>query len=197
MTRTSLIAVAVSAITALALAPPALAGPNEDYTGVKRNWVENGSRSITPCRFTEGQLFNAVMVSRYVPEDNYTSFRNAAVAEYQRVKANGCVALRPGLLAPRDSKVRLTASPNKVVAGKAKRVTFVATTPVNGKQRAIQGASVTYGGTTVKTDKGGRARITKTFSKPGRQRATVTLAGLKAGKANVQVTRPAKKKRKK
>ena len=77
------------------------------------------------------------------------------------------MALRPGVFAPRDSKVRLTASPNKVVAGKTKRFTFVASTVVSGKQQRIAGASVNFGGTTVKTDKGGRARISKRFSTPG------------------------------
>ena len=58
------------------------------------------------------------------------------------------MALRPGVFAPRDSKVRLTASPNKVVAGKTKRFTFVASTVVSGKQQRIAGASVNFGGTT-------------------------------------------------
>jgi hypothetical protein len=195
MTRTSLVPAAVT-LGLLALAPPAIAGPNEDYTGVKRNWTEN-NQVITPCRFTESQLFNTVMVSANVPEDNYTSFRNSAVAEYNRVKNGGCVTLRPGVNAPRDSKVRLTAGPNKLVAGRSKRITFVATTIVNGKREAIMGASVNFGGTTVKTDKGGRARIAKSFSKPGRQRAIVSLTGLKPGKANVQITRAPKKKSKK
>jgi hypothetical protein len=44
---------------------------------------------------------------------------------------------------------------------------------------------------------GGRYRVSKSFSTPGRRRATVTLTGLKSGKANVQITRaPAKRKKK-
>src|SRR3954462_1296466 len=68
MARTSLTALAAFALLAL-MAAPALAGPNEDYTGVKRNWAGNQTRFVTPCRFSEGQLFNAVMVSQYVPDD--------------------------------------------------------------------------------------------------------------------------------
>src|SRR3954451_19411869 len=107
MTRTLLVAAASAAASLAIAASPALAGPNEDYTGVKRNWAEH-NQVIQPCRFTEGQLFNAVMVSANVPDDNYNSFRNAATAEYNRVKNGGCVQLRPGVSAPRNSKVRLT-----------------------------------------------------------------------------------------
>ena len=191
MTRMSLIAATAATVLALT-ASTALADPNADYTGVKRNWTDNG-QFITPCRFTESQLFNAVMVSQYVPEDNYTTFRDAATSEYRRDKNGGCVTLRPGVSAPRDGKVRLTANPATAVAGKSKRFTFTATTIVNGKAQAIMGATVTFAGTTATTDKGGRVRLTKRFSKPGRQRATVTLSGLKPGKANVQVTRAPKK----
>jgi hypothetical protein len=192
---TAAAAALASALLALA-APPALAGPNEDYTGVKRNWSEN-NQVITPCRFTEGQLFNAVMVSANIPEDNYTAFRNNAVSEYQRVKNGGCVSLRPGLSAPKGSKVRLAASPAKAVAGKAKRYTFTATTIVAGKRQAIQGAAVTFAGTTGKTDKGGRFRVSKRFSSAGRRRAIVVLTGLTSGKANVQITRAPTKRKKK
>jgi hypothetical protein len=195
MARTSLTALAACALLAVTAAP-ALAGPNEDYTGVKRNWVANQTSFVTPCRFSEGQLFNAVMVSQFIGDDNYTSFRNAVVDEYKRVKAGGCIPLRPGVFAPRGSRIRITASPAKIVQGKSKRFTFAVTTIVDGKSQAIQGASVAFGGTTLKTDKGGRARITKSFSKPGRQRANATLAGLKAGKANVDVTRAPKKAKK-
>jgi hypothetical protein len=200
MARTSLTALAAFALLVLLalMAAPALAGPNEDYTGVKRNWAGNQTRFVTPCLFSEGQLFNAVMVSQFVPDDNYTSFRNAAVAEYRRVKAGGCVLLRAGVYAPRDSKIRITASPAKIVQGKSKRFTFVVTTIVGGRAQAIQGAAVAFGGTTVKTDKGGRARIATSFSKAGRQRASATLAGLRPGKANVDVTRaPTKAKKRK
>src|SRR3954466_3521827 len=84
MARMSLTALAACALLAITAAP-ALAGPNEDYTGIKRNWADNQTKFVTPCRFSEGQLFNAVMVSQFIGDDNYTSFRNAAVAEYQRV----------------------------------------------------------------------------------------------------------------
>jgi hypothetical protein len=197
MARTSVIAlVAAGALLALA-ASPALAGPNEDYTGVKRNWLANNSQYVTPCRFSESQLFYAYMVSLGVPEDNYTTFRDAAAAEYRRVKGGGCVELRPGVGAVRDSKVRLAAKPNKLVAGKSKRITFTATTIVNGKRQAIKGASVTFDGKTATTDKGGRVRMREKFSTPGRRRATVTFEGLKPGKANVQVERAKKKSKKK
>lgn len=195
MTRTSLITLATGALLALT-ASPAVAGPNEDYTGVKRNWTEN-NQVITPCRFTEAQLANAGSVSYSVPDDNYTSFRNAVGTEWQRVKNGGCVTVRPGVSVLRNSKVRLTASPATIVAGKTKRFTFTATTVANGKRQAIMGATVTFAGSTLKTDKGGRVRVSKKFAEPGRQRATVALAGLKPGKANVQVTRPAKKRKKK
>ena len=130
-------------------------------------------------------------------EDNYTSSATppspSTSASSPAGRGSAARHLRPERL---EEEIRVAARPNKVVAGKAKRVTFVATTIARGKRIGIQGASLTYGGTTVKTDKGGRARIRKTFSKPGRQRGIASLTGLKPGKANVDVRRPAKKKKK-
>lgn len=93
MSRGKLIAFAVALVTALALAPPAVAGPTQDYQAVRADWQRDGN--ITPCRFSEEQLANARAIADANPDDQYTEFPAEIDRELARVRSGACRGRTP------------------------------------------------------------------------------------------------------
>ncbi len=91
-------------------------------------------------------------------------------------------------------RIRLRVTPARTRAGRRTRFTFTATAVVGGERQAVDGALVRFGGSRVRTDDRGRARLVRVLRRPGRYAARVTAAGLRAGSASVRVT-PAQQRR--
>ena len=179
---------ALCAAAALAAAVPgAHAGPSEDYTAVRQDYLANQGRQVTPCRFSLTQLQSARSIASQNPEDSYNGFPEAVDREIARVNQRLCVpvpTLTPG------SKLGLTVTPRSVRRGH--RVTFIFR--VTGKQGrrtvVVKGAKVSFSGSNRTTDRRGKARITKTLrGRLGTRRAKATLRGVKSATVTVRVRR--------
>ena len=82
-------------------------------------------------------------------------------------------------------RLRLAASPRRVVAGVRTLFSFRATVRVDRRDRPVAGAKVRFAGHAAKTDRRGRARIVARLRSPTRYRARATVAALRAGSATV------------
>ncbi|MDQ1700854.1 MAG: hypothetical protein QOF57_106, partial [Frankiaceae bacterium] len=90
------------------------------------------------------------------------------------------------LVAPR---IRLTASPSHVRAGRRTQLTFHASITAGSRVHLLPGANIRVAGRRARTDARGRARVTVPPLAAGRARATATLIGLKVGSVDVRVQR--------
>jgi hypothetical protein len=174
------IAVLAIAMSAIVAAPAAQAGPNEDYTAVKNDWLKDGV--ITACRFSVAQLQNANRVSAQSTEDPYTSFPDAINNELKRWSAGKCRTAK-------TAKMRLTVSPHSVKKGKLTTFTFTVTVPDSGsgKRSGFSGVTVSFGGKKARTKTSGQATIKKSFSARGTVKATATRRGLVDASTTVRV----------
>jgi hypothetical protein len=179
--RRGRVTIAVLAIAGLAIvaAPAAQAGPNEDYTTVKNDWLKDGA--ITPCRFSVAQLQNASRISADSTEDPYTSFPNAIDKELKRWSAGKCRGAK-------TARMRLAVSPHSITKGHVTTFTFTVTVPGNGGQRSgFSGATVSFAGQKARTRTSGQATIKKSFIKRGTVKATATRRGLPNASTTVRV----------
>jgi hypothetical protein len=89
---TTLLAIAALATAATAVAAPAaLAGPNEDFSAVGKDYLPD--QKITPCAFTRAQLVNALGVAdSYGADADYYApgLRDGIRAEIARWDKGGC-----------------------------------------------------------------------------------------------------------
>ena len=174
-----------AAAALVAAVPGAQAGPSEDYTAVRQDYLANQGRQVTPCRFSLTQLQSARSIASQNPEDSYNGFPEAVDREIARVNRRLCVpTLTPG------SKLGLTVTPRSVRRGH--RVTFIFR--VTGKQGrrtvVVKGAKVSFSGSNRTTDRRGKARITKTLrGRLGTRRAKATLRGVRSATVTVRVRR--------
>jgi hypothetical protein len=148
MSRRKLIAFAAAAVSALAFAPPAVAGPTEDYQAVRADWQRDGN--ITPCRFSEEQLTNARAIADTNPDDQYTAFPAEIDRELARVRSGACRGRTPD--SERD------ASP---LAGL--RIVGVGSRGDQAREfvriRNTSRRSISLNGATVRNRRGSRARL--------------------------------------
>jgi hypothetical protein len=174
-----------AAAALIAAVPGAQAGPSDDYTAVRQDYLANQGSQVTPCRFALTTLQNARSVASQNPEDSYNGFPEAVDREIARIGRGACVVgPTPG------SKLSLSVTPRSVRRGH--RTTFIFT--VTGKQGrnkiAVKGANVLFAGANRTTDRRGHARITKTLRGRLRTRtAKATLRGVKSATATVRVRR--------
>lgn len=87
----------------------------------------------------------------------------------------------------RPAKVRLTASPRHIRSGAVTRVRFTARARIAGSDKPVTGATVAFLGRSAKTDAAGRATLKVRPGTPRVERARVSMAGLRPGKANIRV----------
>jgi len=179
--------VAVVCATALVGAVPAAqAGPSDDYTAVRQDYLANQARQVTPCRFSLAQLQNARSLAQQNIEDSYNGFPDAVDREISRVGQGACVPIGP----TPGSRLSLRVSPKSVRRGHG--ATFIFT--VTGKQGrntiAVKGATVSFAGASRTTDRRGHARITKTLrGRLGTRSARATLRGVRSASVTVRVRR--------
>jgi sugar lactone lactonase YvrE len=89
---------------------------------------------------------------------------------------------------PRPSpRIRLTVRPRTARVGRRTVFRFRATVYSQGMWRAVSQASILFAGIRRKTNRSGRARIVKTFTRAGRHSATARKRRLRAGTATVRV----------
>jgi hypothetical protein len=92
----------------------ALAGPDDDYRAIKRDWARD--QRITPCRWTVAQLENAR--GRLTYDDGYSDFPEAVRAEIRRQRSgHPCPGARLAPGAPVLDRVRLTRTTFRVGSG--------------------------------------------------------------------------------
>jgi hypothetical protein len=72
----------------LVAAPVAFADPADDYRAVHRDWEEGGT--VTPCRWSVGQLENAREIADGNPDDTYNGFPERVDEEIARWRSGGC-----------------------------------------------------------------------------------------------------------
>lgn len=85
------------------------------------------------------------------------------------------------------AKVRLTASPRHVRAGRSVRMRFTAGIRSAGADRPVSGAKIVFAGRSATTDGKGRASMKVKPSGSGVQRARGSRADLRTGKINIRV----------
>jgi hypothetical protein len=175
-----------AAASLVAAVPGAQAGPSEDYTAVRQDFLASQGQQVTPCRFSLSKLQSARSIASQNPEDSYNGFPEAVDREIARVNRGLCSA---GVPTP-GSKLSVTVTPKSVRRGH--RATFIFT--VTGKRGrtkiAVRGAKVSFAGANRTTDRSGRARITKTLSgRLGTRTARATLRGVKSATVTVRVRR--------
>jgi hypothetical protein len=90
----------------------------------------------------------------------------------------------------KPAKIRLTASPRHIRSGRGVRMSFRAQARVAGRFEPVGGATVTFLGRSAKTDSTGKARLKVTPGTPRVERARISRADLRPGKANVRVMPP-------
>jgi hypothetical protein len=86
-------------------------------------------------------------------------------------------------------KIRLTAFPRRIAAGRRVRFRLRATAVIAGRRRPVGGALIRFAGRRVRTNRTGRARIVRRLSRAGRYRARATRRDLAQGTTLVRVTR--------
>jgi hypothetical protein len=176
-----------AAATLITAVPGAQAGPSDDYTAVRQDYLANQGRQVTPCRFALPQLQNARSLSQQSIDDAYNGFPEAVDREVARVGRGLCVpvpTLTPG------SRLGLTVTPRSVRRGR--RVTFIFR--VTGKQGSktvvVKGANVSFAGANRTTDRRGKARITKSLrGRLGLRSARASMRGVKSATVKVRLRR--------
>lgn len=98
-------------------------------------------------------------------------------------------AARPPTGGPVRARIRLSARPRRVTAGRRVRFGFRATTRWGGRWIAVAGATVRFAGRRARTNQRGRATIVVRLGGPGRRRARATKRGMLPGVAMVRALR--------
>jgi hypothetical protein len=86
-----------------------------------------------------------------------------------------------------DARLRVRATPARVVVGRATRVTVTVTIRYSGRVRRVEGARVAVGSAHALTSTDGTARLTVRPARPGSVRVTATKQRLLAGRASIVV----------
>ncbi len=182
------------AIAVLAAAVPAVrAGPSEDYTAVRQDFLANQGRQISPCRFSLTQLQSAKSIAQQNPEDAYNGFPAAVDREIARVNQGLCGkggsgSLPAGTPSP-GSKLAISVAPKSVRRRHRATFTFTVTGKQGSKRIAVKGARVTFQGARKTTDRRGRVKITKLFRTAGTRTAGASYRGVKRATTTVRVRR--------
>jgi len=87
----------------------------------------------------------------------------------------------------RRRKIRLTVRPHRTVVGRTTRFRFRASVRRDGRWRPVRGARIRFGAQRARTNRRGRARIVRTFSRPGRYLAGARRRALRGDRAAVRV----------
>jgi hypothetical protein len=197
-TRTlTTLALAGLGATAMLAAPAAQAGPDEDYGTIRTDYVRSGLR-IVNCRFGWGMLVSARPLAQANPEDGYNGFSEALDREIYLQIMRGCPKPKPAASSPaipNGTRLILKSSPARATVGRKTRFTFTVTAKVRAKTVKVKGATVKFAGTTRKTDKNGRAVITKKFLAPSTRSATASMKSLKGASVKVRIVRPVRRRR--
>jgi hypothetical protein len=188
MRRLGILAAVVSAVAA---APAALADATDDYNAVQTDYAAHGKR-VTHCRFTAAALKNAKSVAQSVGEGAYgggdPAFVPAVDAELGYQGAGNCGnSTVPTGTPAKGTKLGLAVSPKSATVGVKTTFTFTVTGFAKGKRVAVKGVQVSFAGTKRKTDKHGRAKLTKSFSSAGKRKAKATRRGYRSGKITVRI----------
>ena len=162
MSLRKLLFLAAALVSALALAPPASAGPTEDYQSVRADWRRDGN--ITPCRFSEEQLSNARAIADANPDDQYTDFPAEIDRELARVRSGACRGRTPDT--ERDASPLAGLRIVRVGATGAAAREFV-------RVRNTGRRTISLNGATVRNRRGARARLPRGVRV--RRGATVTI----------------------
>jgi len=91
--------------------------------------------------------------------------------------------------AGRKGQLRVAASPSRPRAGRRTRFRFRVTALREGKRVGIRGARITFAGRRVKTDRSGRAGLTRRVTRAGRVTARACQRPYDCGTARVRVRR--------
>jgi hypothetical protein len=83
-------------------------------------------------------------------------------------------------------RIRLTATPRTTPAGRITRFAFRATASIAGRTRPVGGATVSFGGRRVRTNRTGRASVTRRLPIAGRYPARATRRDLRPGTTSVR-----------
>jgi hypothetical protein len=87
----------------------------------------------------------------------------------------------------RLSRIRLTVSPSRAIAGRRTRFVFRAIAAVAGHRRWVRGARIRFAGGSTLTGPDGRASLTRRLRRRGTRVARATAPSLRAGRATVRV----------
>lgn len=168
MSRGKLVTFAVALVSALALAPAAVAGPTEDYQAVRADWQRDGN--ITPCRFSEEQLANARAIADANPDDQYTAFPAEIDRELARVRSGACRGRTPD--SERDASALAGLRIVRVGSrGDAARE-FV-------RVRNTSRRTISLNGATVRNRRGSRARLPRGVRVRRGQSVTIRIGCLR------------------
>lgn len=146
----------------LALAPAALAGPNEDYAAVRADWQRDGT--ITACRFSERQLENARRIAASNPDDQYTDLPAQIDRELARIRAGRCEGRPPDAVRERSPLAALRITRTSPRGGAARE-----SVRIRNRGRSI----VDLTGATIRNRRGARARLPRGLKL--RRGATLTV----------------------
>lgn len=191
MEQGKLVLATLCAVAALVVAAPgAQAGPSEDYTAVRSDFLASQGRGVTPCRFSPTQLQSARSIAAQNPEDSYNGFPEAVDREIARVKRGLCGGTLGKDVPTPGSKLSLSVTPKGVKRGRRATFTFTVTGKQGRKKIAVKGARVSFAGASRTTDRRGVARITKTLrGRLGTRTAEAKLRGVKSATVTVRVRR--------
>jgi hypothetical protein len=188
MRQGKLVLTGLCAIAALiAAAPGAQAGPSEDYTAVRQDFLANQGRQVTACRFSLTKLQSARSIASQNPEDSYNGFPEAVDREIGRVNRGLC-GLPAGTPTP-GSKLSLGVAPKSVRRRHRATFTFTVTGRQGSTKIAVRGARVTFQGFRKTTDRRGRVKITKLFRSAGTRTAGASYRGVRSATTTVRVRR--------
>jgi hypothetical protein len=90
----------------------------------------------------------------------------------------------------RPARIHLTVKPRHVKRGKRVPLLFTATARIAGRVGPVNGATVTLGSRSAKTDAAGHATIRFRSGRAGTRRAMAKSSGLRSGKTWLRVMRP-------
>jgi hypothetical protein len=190
MRQGRLVLAGLCAIAALAVVVPAVeAGPSEDYTAVRQDFLANQGRTVTPCRFSLTQLQSARSIASQNPEDSYNGFPQAVDREIARVNQGLCSKGLPAGTPTPGSKLALSVAPKSVKRRHRATFTFTVTGKQGSKKIAVKGARVSFQGARKTSDRRGRVTITKLFRSAGTRTAGASYRGVKSATTTVRVRR--------
>lgn len=134
-------------VVCTAMAPAALATPQDDFNAVKADYQPDGD--VTSCRFTRAQLVNAYTVASQNPDfDSYTpGFRDEVKREIARWDSGGCAG-----------------KPAPVTVSPLKKLRIVKIRPRKGRSESVTikntgGKSVSLRGVTLRDRAGHRVKL--------------------------------------